>query len=80
MISKVMQKTIRVLFGTVMPGHSVVKILDWDKDRYVVVAPRKGNKDEIDPYYSVNKHNGEIRPFYVGEDIIRFAKLMEESK
>lgn len=72
------RKRIEMLVRSVMPDVIVEKVIDWDRDRYVVAAPRKGRTDEIDPYYSVNKQSGEVRPFYVGEDILRFAQLMYE--
>lgn len=79
MINEFTKKRIKTLFLADYPKLVVQQIIDWDKDRYVVVAPHKGRTDELDPYYSVNKHNGEIRPFYVGEDIVKFARLVKES-
>lgn len=73
------QRRIKELMAINMPELTVNKILDWDKDRYVIVAPHKNKFDEMDPYYSVNKHNGEIRPFYVGENLLKFAKLVSKS-
>lgn len=79
MITESMKRRIKMLVAVTNPDLVLQKIIDWDKDRYVIVAPQKKNLNEADPYYSVNKHNGEIRPFYVGEDILKFAKLVNES-
>lgn len=79
MIDSFTTRRIKELVAASMPELVVNKILDWDKEHYVIVAPHRNKLDELDPYYSVNKHNGEIRPFYVGENFLKFAKVVSKS-
>lgn len=75
MIDKKTSKIIDKLIHDYYPNAVVLKAVDWDNDLYIVSAPDNGNREELDPFYSVNKHTGEVKPFYMGLNIFRFNSL-----
>ena len=67
------------LFKKQYPDLMIESIHEWDSKTLLVVAPPVDKKDALDPYYKVNKLTGLISPFYPGEDIIKFGKIMSNS-
>lgn len=67
------------LFKKQYPDLMIESIHEWDPKTLLVVAPPVDKKDALDPYYKVNKLTGLISPFYPGEDIIKFGKIMSNS-
>jgi hypothetical protein len=67
------------LFKKQYPDLMIESIHEWDPKTLLVVAPPVDKKDALDPYYKVNKLTGLISPFYPGEDIVKFGKLMSNS-
>jgi hypothetical protein len=67
------------LFKKQYPDLMIESIHEWDPKTLLVIAPPVDKKDALDPYYKVNKLTGLISPFYPGEDIVKFGKLMSNS-
>lgn len=67
------------LFKKQYPDLMIESIHEWDPKTLLVIAPPVDKKDALDPYYKVNKLTGLISPFYPGEDIIKFGKIMSNS-
>lgn len=67
------------LFKKQYPDLMIESIYEWDPKTLLVVAPPVDKKDALDPYYKVNKLTGLISPFYPGEDIVKFGKIMSNS-
>lgn len=67
------------LFKKQYPDLMIESIHEWDPKTLLVVAPPVDKKDALDPYYKVNKLTGLISPFYPGDDIVKFGKIMSNS-
>ena len=72
------EKIIAELFKKQYPDLIIQKIYDWDLKTLLVVAPPMDKKDSLDPFYKVNKITGVISPFYPGEDIEKFGRIMSK--
>lgn len=73
------EKIIAELFKMQYPDLMIQEIHNWDPTTFLVVAPPIGKKDAVDPYYKVSKLTGVISPFYPGEDIEKFGRIMSKS-
>ena len=57
---------------------TVTECIDYDKDHYVFVAVENPNEpDYSDPYYAVNKRNGEVSFFSPAGDIEAWVDAIE---
>lgn len=57
---------------------TVTECIDYDKDHYVFVAVENPNEvDYGDPYYGVNKRNGEVS-YFAPDDIEEWLDACEE--
>lgn len=55
---------------------TVTRIVDYDKDHFVLVAVKDPSKnDEVDPFYYVDKNDGSDGWFAI-DDFEKFASLM----
>lgn len=75
MIDKRTMNIINDLLHRHYPDAVVLKAVDWNKELYVVAAPDYGNLEELDPFYSIDKRTGEVKPFYMGNNLARFDSL-----
>lgn len=65
------------LVKTVEPDRTPTYVCNYDNLLYVVTALRDPNKPEYnDPFWSVNKRTGEVKPFSPAGDLEKFGEAM----
>ena len=64
-----------------LQDRSPVAIFDYDKSRYIVSAPLKGNVTDYNGcFFSVNKNSGSLKPFAPGEDYDKFFDAIDNKQ
>lgn len=67
-------------FSEKFPELTITKIVDYDNNHFVVCAVRDVDNafEELDPFYAIDKNNGEVSYFSPAGDLKHFGKLMME--